>query len=261
MSTSFFCPYRSDSSFKHKMQHHWKESHEVNRCLPGGASTNTTDNDLTHTTKEQEKCVLRRLSRRKCHFLIAENIWLREKRSLGKSQFYTWEDDAACKEFFHYLGRKCTKDPIAQPTNLFKTSLKMTRDEKTACGTVNLKTETGNEITAKNLDGGGAEAKEGYLGALEAGFLLWLHLHLQRRQARSSYTDHLQQPPVTLCICVRQPQQRRFRVLCCCSLEWNPTLMGTWAGAISSLIAFYISYLLRTKMYFWLGMASWYPAA
>lgn len=112
---------------------------------------------------------------------------------------------------------------------------------------MNLKTEAGNEITAKDSGDGGAEAKEGCLGAMGAGVLLWLHLHLERLQARSSYTDHLQEAPVTLCICVRQPQQRGPLPLL---TGVKPNLDGDMSRAISSLIAFYISYLLRTKCTF-----------
>lgn len=113
-----------------------------------------------------------------------------------------------------------------------------TRAEETARGSVNLKTGAGNEITAKDLGDGGAEAREGCLGAVEARVLLWLHLHLEHLQAQSSYTDHLQEPPVTLCICVRRPQQRGPLLLL---TGVKPNLDGYMSMAISSLIAFYIS--------------------
>lgn len=54
-------------------------------------------------------------------------------------------------------------------------------------------------------------------------------------------------PPVTLCICVRQPQQRGPLLLL---TGVKPNLDGDKSRAISSQIAFYISYLLRTEMYF-----------
>lgn len=217
------------------MQHHWKESHKVNRCLPGGASTTAqydwqwSDAQDDGTRKmcppetEQKKMSFshcrKHLAGRKGH-LEKANSTLERMMSCMQRVF------SLCRQRMyerpHRTANKSVQD-ISEDGKRYRPEM---RKQHVAQWT--LKTEAGNEITAKNSDGGGAEAKEAYLGALEAGFLLWPHLHLQRRQARSSYTDHLQEAPVTLCICVRQPQQRR--ALCCCSLEWNPTWWGHELG-------------------------------
>lgn len=254
MSISFLFPTRCfDSSFKHeyalcvkgKQTQHQTESHKVNRCLPSGAASATQYDwrwSDVHNGETRKMCPLeteqKKMSFSHCRKHLAE----REKVTWKKPILHLRGWCSACKVFFfyHYIGRKCTKGLIRRPTNLSKTSRKMTRaeDESWENGTwhVNLKTGAGNEITAK--DSGWDEAREGCLGAAEAGVLLWLHLHLERLQAQPSDTDHLQEPPVTLCICVRQPQQRGPLLLL---TGVKPNLDGDMSMAISSLIAFYVS--------------------
>lgn len=66
-----------------------------------------TDDDLTYTTKEQEKCTHVRFSTRKRHSLSAENIWLRQEK-------VTWK-----KPIPYLKGRRLTcKDFIIKETKL-----------------------------------------------------------------------------------------------------------------------------------------------
>lgn len=95
---------------------------------------------------------------------------------------------------------------------------------ETQWSTEELRTGAGSGFTAKILNNGG--------GCLGAGEARSLPTALFASSALSC-TGHLQETAVTWCVCVRRPQQRHPRVLCCCcSLEWNPALMGTRAGAV-----------------------------
>lgn len=118
----------------------------------------TTDNDLTCTIKEQEKCVLRRLSRRKCHLLVAENIWLRQEKVTWKKlilHLRGW--CCACKDFFfHYVDRNCEKrlKPGKQScsNDNWRWHEWKTKIEEIARRTESIKTEAEAEITSKNSD-------------------------------------------------------------------------------------------------------------
>lgn len=129
---SFFLPlvltHHSNLHFVYKKANECSTSEMTSVRLPDVCAMvyipwfNTTDNDLTCVIKEQEKCVLRRLSRRKCHLLVAENIWLRQEKVTWKKLILHLRGWCrACKDFFFSLCRqKLWKMPEAWQTKLFK---------------------------------------------------------------------------------------------------------------------------------------------
>lgn len=87
---------------------------------------NMTDDDLTYTTKEQEKCTHVRFSTRKRHSLSAENIWLRQEKVTWKKPIpYLKGRRLTCKDFI-IKETKLWEMPGAWQTKLFKRLMKMT---------------------------------------------------------------------------------------------------------------------------------------
>lgn len=175
----------------------------------------------------------RRLSRRKCHFLIAENIWLREKRSLEKSQFYTWEDDVVhAKSFFSLCRQKMYERPhkttnksvqeiseddkswkpemrkryVAQWTSRLKQEMKL---QPRTPATAELKLKRDAKEQRKQ------DFNYGFI-CISSAFKLGQATRITSRNPLSPYAS--------------VPGSPSSEVLWCCSLEWNTTLMGTWAG-------------------------------
>lgn len=96
------------------MQHHWKESHKVNRCLPGGAST-TAQYDWqwsdAHDEGTRKMCPpeteQKKMSFSHCRKHLAE----REKVTWKKPILHLRGWCSACKEFFSLCRQKMYERP------------------------------------------------------------------------------------------------------------------------------------------------------